>query len=306
VLAGVGAFGGAVSGAALAGRREPVLVASTDGVGTKVVVAVDAGRLGGIGHDIVNHCVNDVLVQDARPLLFLDYLGTARLDPDQAAVIVSGMAEACRVNGCVLLGGETAEMPGVYRDGHLDVVGTMVGVAERDRLLPRGDVQPGDVLVGLASSGPHTNGYSLLRAVFAGVPLDVAPDGLDAPLADVLLAPHRSYLPLLAAELDRPARRVKALAHITGGGLVDNVPRVLPDGCGAEIRVGSWPVPALFRLVRDATGLPADELHRTLNMGIGMVAVIAPNDVDGFQGDLPEPSWVLGEVVAGTRRVRLA
>ena len=142
--------------------------------------------------------------------------------------------------------------------------------------------------------------------MFAGVPLDVAPDGLGAPLADALLTPHRSYLPLLTAELDRPARRVKALAHITGGGLVDNEPRVLPPGCGAEVEVGSWPVPALFRLVRDATGLPADELHRTLNMGIGMVAVIAPQHVDAFQRDLPEPSWVIGEVVAGPRRVCLA
>jgi phosphoribosylaminoimidazole synthetase len=295
-----------MSAAALERRRDPVLVASTDGVGTKVMVAVDAGQLQGVGHDIVNHCVNDVLVQDARPLFFLDYLGTAQLAPEQAAVIVSGMAEACRANGCVLLGGETAEMPGVYHDRHIDVVGTLVGVAERDRLLPRGDVEPGDVLVGLASSGPHTNGYSLLRAVFAGVPLDVAPDGLDTPLADALLVPHRSYLPVLAGELDRPARRVKALAHITGGGLVDNVPRVLPEGCGAEVRLGSWPVSALFRLVRDATGLSAYELHRTLNMGVGMVAVVAPQDVDGFQRDLSESSWVIGEVVESPRRVRLA
>jgi phosphoribosylamine--glycine ligase/phosphoribosylaminoimidazole synthetase len=305
VLAGVGAFGGAISAAALGGRRDPVLVASTDGVGTKVMVAVTAGRVGGLGNDIVNHCVNDVLVQDARPLFFLDYVGTSRLDPVQAAALVTGMASACRANGCVLLGGETAEMPGVYRDGHLDVVGTLIGVAERDRLLPQPDVHPGDVLVGLASSGPHTNGYSLLRRVFAGVPLDVIPDGLDVPLADALLAPHRSYLPVLVPELDRPERRVKALAHITGGGLLENVPRVLPEGCGAEVRLGSWPTPALFRLVRGITGLPVDELHRTLNMGIGMVAVVGPHEVDAFQRDLPEPAWVIGEVVAGPRRVRL-
>jgi phosphoribosylamine--glycine ligase/phosphoribosylaminoimidazole synthetase len=305
VLTGVGAFGGAISANAIGARRDPVLVASTDGVGTKVVVAVDARRLSGLGHDIVNHCVNDVLVQDARPLFFLDYLGTSRLDPDQAAAIVTGMAEACRENGCVLLGGETAEMPGVYRDGHLDVVGTLVGVAERDRLLPRGDVVAGDVLVGLASSGPHTNGYSLLRKVFAGVPLDVAPDGLDVPLVDALLAPHRSYLPVLRAELDRAERRVKALAHITGGGLVENVPRVLPADCGAVVQVGSWPVPDVFGIVRDVTGLPAAELHRVLNMGIGMVLVVSRDDVDMVRRDLPEDTWVIGEVERGPRRVRL-
>jgi phosphoribosylamine--glycine ligase/phosphoribosylaminoimidazole synthetase len=305
VLTGVGAFGGAISAGAIGARHDPVLVASTDGVGTKVVVAVDAGRVSGLGHDIVNHCVNDVLVQDARPLFFLDYLGTSRLDPELAAAIVTGMAEACRANGCVLLGGETAEMPGVYRDGHLDVVGTLVGVAERDRLLPRGDIVPGDVLLGLASSGPHTNGFSLLRRVFAGVPLDVAPDGLAVPLGEVLLAPHRSYLPALRAELDRGARRVKALAHITGGGLVENVPRVLPAECGAVVRVGSWPVPGLFRIVRDVTGLPAGELHRVLNMGIGMVLVVGADDVEAVRRDLPEEAWVIGEVERGPRQVRL-
>jgi phosphoribosylamine--glycine ligase/phosphoribosylaminoimidazole synthetase len=305
VLAGVGAFGGALSAAVLRDLQDPVIVASTDGIGTKVVVASAAGRLDGLGHDIVNHCINDVLVQDARPLFFLDYLGTSRLDPIEAAAIVAGIAEACRAGGCVLLGGETAEMPGVYREGHLDVVGTLVGVAERARLLPRSDIAAGDVVIGLASSGPHTNGYSLLRRVFAGVPLDVSPDGLDVTLADALLAPHRSYLPVLRAELDRPERRIKALAHITGGGLLDNLPRVLPDGLGALVRLGSWPVPPLFRLVRDATGLPPDELHRALNMGIGMVLVVGAADAAAVADDLPEESWVVGEVVAGKRQVAL-
>jgi phosphoribosylamine--glycine ligase/phosphoribosylaminoimidazole synthetase len=306
VLAGVGAFGGAFSAAALRGFADPVLVASTDGVGTKVMVAVAGGRIAGLGHDIVNHCVNDVLVQGARPLFFLDYLGTSRLDPEHAAALVGGMADACRANGCVLLGGETAEMPGVYHDGHVDVVGTLVGVAERAQLLPRADVQPGDVLIGLASSGPHTNGYTLLRRVFASVPLDVAPEPLDVPLADALLAPHRSYLGALSPVLAGVDRPVKALAHITGGGLMENVPRVLPAGCGAVVRLGSWPVPPLFRVVRDATGLPPDELHRTLNMGIGMVAVVAAGAVDAFQAALPEESWVIGDVVAGARTVLLA
>jgi phosphoribosylaminoimidazole synthetase len=256
----------------------------------------------GLGHDIVNHCVNDVLVQDARPLFFLDYLGTSRLDPELAAAIVTGMAEACRANGCVLLGGETAEMPGVYRDGHLDVVGTLVGVAERDRLLPRGDIVPGDVLLGLASSGPHTNGFSLLRRVFAGVPLDVAPDGLAVPLGEVLLAPHRSYLPALRAELDRGARRVKALAHITGGGLSENVPRVLPDGLAAHIDLGSWHAPAVFGWLSEAGALAEPEMLRTFNSGIGLVAVAAREGADAVArilADEGEAPFRIGELEPG-------
>jgi phosphoribosylamine--glycine ligase/phosphoribosylaminoimidazole synthetase len=306
VVAGVGAFGGALSLAArLRSVADPVLVASTDGVGTKVMVAVATNRVAGLGHDLVNHCVDDVLVQNARPVAFLDYIGTSRLDPVQAADLVAGMAEACGANRCVLLGGETAEMPGVYHDGHLDVVGTLLGLADRARLLPRGDVAAGDVLIGLASSGPHTNGYSLLRRAFTGLPFDAIPDPLDVPLVDALLAPHRSYLGLLAPLLDDPSSPVKALAHITGGGLVENPPRALPDGCGAVVRIGSWPVPPLFRLVRDTTHLPPDELHRTLNMGIGMVAFVAPDRAAEVQDRLGEESWVIGEVVEGDRRVHL-
>ncbi len=296
VLHGVGGFGGVFSAKAIMAMNDPVLVASTDGVGTKVELAVRAGRVRGVGHDIVNHCVNDVLVQAARPLFFLDYLAAGRLDAELVADVVTGMAEACEAAGCALLGGETAEMPGVYLPGAFDVAGTLVGVAERSALLPRPDVGAGDVLVGLASSGPHTNGYSLLRRLFEWIPLDVTPAGLDRPLGDALLEPHRSYLRVLEPAL--ATGTVKALAHITGGGLVENLPRVLPDGVGARIDHGAWPVPPLFALVRElATGLDDHELHRTLNMGIGMVLVCAAADVAGIQAAIAEETWVIGELV---------
>jgi phosphoribosylamine--glycine ligase/phosphoribosylaminoimidazole synthetase len=299
VVQGVGGFGGVFSAKAIAAMDDPVLVASTDGVGTKVELAARAGKLRGIGHDIVNHCVNDVLVQAARPLFFLDYFAASRLDPDVVAEVVAGMAAACEAAGCPLLGGETAEMPGVYTPGSFDVAGTLVGVAERSALLPRPDVAAGDVLVGVASSGPHTNGYSLLRRLFEWIPLDVTPAGLDRPLGDALLEPHRSYLHVLEPAL--ATRRVKALAHITGGGLVENVPRVLPPGVDARIEVASWPRPPLFALVRElATALATDELYRTLNMGIGMVVVCAPADAAAVRDAIGEETWMIGELAAGT------
>lgn len=298
VVRGVGSFGGSFSAKALAAMDDPVLVASTDGVGTKVELAARLGRVRGVGADIVNHCINDVLVQSATPLFFLDYIAASALDADLVAEVVTGMAEACAAAGCTLLGGETAEMPGVYAPGAFDVAGTLVGVAERADLLPRADVGVGDVLVGLASNGPHTNGYSLLRALFAWIPMDATPDGLDRPLGEALLVSHRSYLDLLRPALG--TGRIKALAHITGGGLVENVPRVLPDGVDAAVRLGSWPVPPLFRLVQElATGMDAGELHRTLNMGIGMVAVCAAPDVEAVQASIGEQTWVIGELVAG-------
>ncbi|MEX2252517.1 MAG: phosphoribosylamine--glycine ligase [Thermoleophilaceae bacterium] len=297
VLRGVGSFGGAFSAARLTRMREPVLVASTDGVGTKVELAARLGRVRGIGHDIVNHCVGDILVQAARPLFFLDYVAASRLDADLMAEVVTGMAEACEAAGCALLGGETAEMPGVYEPGAFDVAGTIVGAAERAELLPRDDVVAGDVLIGLASSGPHTNGYSFLRRLFEWLPMDVVPDGLDRPLGDALLEPHRSYLDVLTPALDGGG--VKALAHITGGGLPENLPRILPAGLDAEVRLGTWPVPPLFRLAAElATGVDVHELHRTLNMGVGMVAVCDPADVDAIRASIAEPTWVIGELIA--------
>lgn len=304
VMRGVGSFGGVFRAKALTAMADPVLVASTDGVGTKVELAARAARFGGVGIDIVNHCVNDVLVQNARPLFFLDYLASSRLDVDRVAAVVAGMGEACEAAGCALLGGETAEMPGVYQRGAFDVAGTLIGAAEAADLLPRPDVAAGDVLVGLASNGPHTNGYSLLRTVFDWCPLDAMPGGLDRPLGDALLQPHRSYLPVLRRVLDGGV--VKALVHVTGGGLPDNLPRVLPGGVGARIELGSWPVPPLFELVRELTPrLGMLERYRTLNMGIGMVVICGPDDVDTVRSSIDEQTWVIGALVAGSRAVEL-
>ncbi|MEZ5221942.1 MAG: phosphoribosylamine--glycine ligase [Ilumatobacteraceae bacterium] len=304
VLAGVGSFGGAFSAAAIKAMDDPVLVASTDGVGTKVELAARLGRYRGVGIDIVNHCIDDVLVQGATPLFFLDYIAASTLDATQVAEVVTGMAAACEAAGCVLLGGETAEMPGVYAPGAFDIAGTLVGVVDRADLLPTPDVEAGDVLIGVASNGPHTNGYSLLRKVFSWLPMDATPAGFDRPLGETLLVPHRNYLPVLRAAL--ATRKVKALAHITGGGLPENLPRVLPDGVAAEVRLGSWPVPPLFDLVRQVcTSLDTHELYRTLNMGIGMVLVCRAADVTAVQATIDERPWVIGELIGGDRQVHL-
>ena len=305
VLKGVGSFGGVFSAKAILELDDPVLVASTDGVGTKVELAARLGMVRGVGMDIVNHCIDDVLVQSARPLFFLDYIAASVLDADMVAEVVRGMADACKAAGCALLGGETAEMPGVYQPGAFDIAGTLVGVAERSELLPRPDVAAGDVLVGVGSSGPHTNGYSLLRRIFDWVPMDVVPDGFDRPLGETLLEPHRSYLDVLRGALH--SGTVKALAHITGGGLPENLPRVLPADVDAVIRLGSWPVSPLFRLARELTPqMSTDELYRTLNMGIGMVIVCSPDEVATLQAAIDEPTWVIGHLVPGTGAVHLS
>jgi len=285
VLAGVGSFGGLYDAQGLQAMQGPVLVASTDGVGTKVMLAKKADAYEGLGHDIVNHCVNDILVQGARPLFFLDYLATSKLEPEKLSRVVHGMAAACRENGCALLGGETAEMPGVYCPGEFDVAGTIVGVVERSAILPRKDLKKGDVLVGLASSGPHTNGYSLLRRLF---PEDFPRE---------LLEPHRSYLKLLTPHL----QTVKALAHITGGGVLENLPRVLPAGMG--VKLTPRPYDTFWQLVAATGNLQPEEMHRVFNCGVGMVAVLAPEDVDGFRHQLNEESWLLGELSPGEVRL---
>jgi phosphoribosylaminoimidazole synthetase len=301
VLSDVGAFGGLYRLAGIRSMRDPVLVASTDGIGTKVDLAARVRRYRGLGHDIVNHCLNDILVQGAQPLFFLDYVASGRLDPEMVAELVAGMSEACRLAGCALLGGETAEMPGIYAEGHFDVAGTIVGVVEREAILPRRDIRPGDLLLGLASSGPHTNGYSLLRRIFAGELEKAVPES-GVPVIDALLEPHRSYLPLLAPLLpdaSTPGSPIKALAHLTGGGFIDNLPRVLPDGCGVSIRRGSWPVPPLFSLAQRLGQVDEGEMFRVFNMGIGMIAILSPQDLPGVQAAIPEPTWVIGEVVQG-------
>lgn len=306
VLAGIGAFGGLFDASALKNMIAPVLVASTDGVGTKVKLAAQAGRYESIGHDIVNHCINDILVQGARPLFFLDYVASSRLNPEMVAEIVRGMAAACRTAQCALLGGETAEMPGVYAPDEFDVAGTIIGVVERDCILPHSDVQAGDVLLGLRSSGPHTNGYSLIRKVFEDVPLDTVFPELGLPLADVLLVPHRSYLPALQSPIANRQSPIKALAHLTGGGFLENVPRILPEGVGARIRLGSWPMPPLFMLIQQRGQISTEEMHRVFNMGIGMVLVVAPENVATLQAAIPEEMFMIGELENSERRVVLA
>lgn len=306
VLAGIGAFGGLYdAGGILRSMRSPVLVGSTDGVGTKVKLAAQAGRYGSIGEDIVNHCVNDILVQGARPLFFLDYFATSALRPEITAAVVGGAAKACREAGCALLGGETAEMPGVYLPGQFDLAGTIVGVVERERILPRADLRPGDVLIGIRSSGPHTNGYSLIRKIFRNTPLETVFPDLGVPLVDALLAPHRSYLPLLGPLLSAKRPAIKALAHLTGGGWIENPPRVFPKGIGAEVHLGSWPVPPLFALIQRVGEVDTREMYRVLNMGIGMLAVVAKGDVSKVRAVIPEETWVVGELIAGEQKVTL-
>ena len=286
VLTDVGAFGGLFSIENLPGR--PVLCASTDGVGTKVKLAAEWLRWRGVGHDLVNHCVNDILVQGAKPLFFLDYVAAARLDPTAVAEIVIGIAEACQKVGAALLGGETAEMPGVYTPGAVDVAGTIVGLVDRDELLPlRDQMVAGDVLVGLASSGLHTNGYSLARKLVEG--------RCDEALADALLVPHRCYLNEVTTWRSAGVP-LKGLAHLTGGGWLDNIPRVLPDALGARIRLGSWAVPELFHQLVDWGRLTTEEAYRTFNMGIGLVAVLAPDAVAAAVAAVPE-TVVVGELV---------
>ena len=236
VLAGIGSFGGLFDASALKEMKSPVLVASTDGVGTKVKLASSVGRYRGIGHDIVNHCINDILVQGARPLFFMDYFATSKLDPEQTAEVVTGIAEACKESGMALLGGETAEMPGVYQPNEFDVAGTIIGVVERENILPRKNLKAGDVLIGLKSSGPHTNGYSLIRKIFADIPLDTFFPELNSSLADALLS-LSSFVSIL---FSTPySLKSKHLAHITGGGFIENLPRVLArkPGCKYPTRL---------------------------------------------------------------------
>ena len=288
VLSEIGSFGGLFR-LGERGLADPVLVASADGVGTKLRVAFMSGIHGTIGADLVNHCVNDILVQGAAPLFFLDYLATGRLDPDVAVQIVDGLARACRENGCALLGGETAEMPGFYADGEYDVAGFIVGAVERQRLIDGKQIAAGDVLVGLPSSGLHTNGYSLARRiVFDGLKLGVhdrVPE-LGTTVAEALLATHRSYLPVIRPLLDDAPGLVKGMAHITGGGITDNLPRVLPPRTDAVVRAGAWEVPPLFTWLERAGGVPREDMLRTFNMGIGLILVVAAADADRAIGAL--------------------
>lgn len=306
VLSGIGSFGGLFDAASLKALRSPVLVASTDGVGTKVKLAAQFGSFGSIGQDIVNHCIDDILVQGARPLFFMDYFATAKLIPEQTAEIVTGMARACQAAGMVLLGGETAEMPGVYLPGEFDVAGTIVGLLERDSLLPRSaDFQPGDVLMGLRSSGPHTNGYSLIRKIFSPADYTTLQPEPGQRLIDLLLRPHRSYLPVLEKALQVPGL-VKGLVHLTGGGFIENIPRILPAHLDAKIRLGSWPLSPLWQTIQLAGKIALPEMYRVFNMGIGMVAVLDPAAVTEFRRLVDEETWHIGELIAGSQKTLLS
>ena len=310
VLGGVGGFGGLFQ-AAFPGMDEPVLVSSIDGVGTKTKIAAMVGRYDGLGHDIVNHCANDILCQGARPLFFLDYFGCSRLNAGQFEPAVQGMAAACRAIGASLVGGETAEMPGVYHEDEIDVVGAIVGVVDERRRQPRGGLTPGDAVVGLASDGLHTNGYSLARrALFdiGGLSVGDPVSGLNATIGEELVRPHRCYVNAVLPILD-DSDAVRALAHITGGGLYDNVPRVLPDGDPRHHRAPRLDALADLRPhPGDGTASPDAEMFRTFNMGIGMVLLVAREAAAGViqrLRDAGEHAQIVGEVQAGTKEVQL-
>ena len=303
VLSDIGSFGGLFR--LEPGQfKDPVLVSSADGVGTKLKVAFMANRHDTVGQDLVNHCVNDILVQGAEPLFFLDYLATGRLTPSVAELIVGGMAAACRENNCALLGGETAEMPGMYADGEYDLAGFIVGAVDRPRLINGRAIRVGDVLVGVPSSGLHTNGYSLARRIVfehLGLRVDSHVAALGKTVADALLEPHRSYLPMVHPLL--AAGRIKGMAHITGGGITDNLPRVLPHGTAAVVDASAWKVPPLFTWLRESGKVPADDMYRTFNMGIGLIIVCARDQAEPLIDELAargaRDSRVIGEVVAG-------
>jgi len=301
VLSEIGSFGGLFT-LAPQDPTSPVLVASADGVGTKLKVAQLAGVHHTVGEDLVNHCVNDILVQGARPLFFLDYLACGKLDPQVTVAVVEGIARGCRQHGCALLGGETAEMPGFYQPGEYDLAGFIVGVAQRRQLLSPQKVQPGDRLVALPSSGLHTNGYSLARKVFferLGLDVDSYVPELGRTVGEELLSVHRSYFQAVWPLVERGL--VKAAAHITGGGIVDNLPRALPRELGAEIHLRSWDVPPVFRLIQRAGQVPEEDMRRTFNLGVGMILVVGEQHLGEVLAHLVPfgPGWLLGSVVEG-------
>jgi phosphoribosylformylglycinamidine cyclo-ligase len=306
-LSEIGSFGGMFDGA-FPNLQQPVLVASADGVGTKLRIAFITGVHNTVGRDLVNHCVNDILVQGARPLFFLDYIATGKLLPEVVAGIVEGVANGCRENGCVLLGGETAEMPDFYASGEYDVAGFIVGVADRAKIIDGKRITPGDVLLALPSVGLHTNGYSLARKLFfevAGYKSDTFLNELGMTVGEALLQPHLSYLKPLDGLLDSGV--IKGLAHITGGGLTDNVPRILPEGAAVEIDKGSWPVLPIFKLMQEIGNVSEAEMYRTFNMGVGMVIVAASQHAATIESHLAGygPVFQIGRVVTGPQEVSI-
>jgi len=307
VLTDIGSFGGLFDLTAAGPLRHPVLVSSTDGVGSKLKIAFQTGQHKTVGMDLVNHCINDILVQGAIPLFFLDYIAMGKLDADVMIDVVAGLARACRDSGCSLIGGETAEMPDFYRPGEYDLAGFIVGLVERELVIDGSRIASGDVLIGLASSGLHTNGYSLARKVLferRGLRPESRVPELNRTLGEELLAVHRSYLPVLRGLI--PAGVLYGMAHITGGGFTDNIPRILPRGLSARIDLGTWPVPPVFRYLQDTGRIAGDEMFRTFNMGIGMVLVVPlhrESEVVKHLDTLGEKHYRIGEIVRGNRRV---
>jgi phosphoribosylformylglycinamidine cyclo-ligase len=305
-LSEIGSFGGMFDGT-FSELRQPVLVASADGVGTKLKIAFLAGIHNTIGRDLVNHCVNDVLVQGARPLFFLDYIATGKLSPEVVAQVIEGIVSGCRENGCVLLGGETAEMPGFYSAGEYDVAGFIVGVVDREKVVDGKLIAPGDVLLALPSVGLHTNGYSLARKLFfevAGYEVKTYVSELNGTVGEALLQPHISYFRPLADLIDR--KLIKGLAHITGGGLSDNIPRILPAGTAVNIKKGSWPVLPIFDLLQQIGNVSASEMFRTFNMGVGMVVVCAASHLPKIKehfSNQNQRAYEIGRVTKGNREV---
>jgi phosphoribosylformylglycinamidine cyclo-ligase len=307
VLGDVGGFGGLFR-PDLSGYREPVLVASTDGVGTKLKLAFETGRHDSCGADLVNHCVNDILVQGANPLFFLDYVATGKLDPGVLQKVIEGIVRGCRENGVALLGGETAEMPGFYAPNEYDLAGTIVGIVDREKILDGSRVRAGDVALGLPSAGLHTNGYSLARDVLFGRlkkrPQDRLPELAGEAIADALLAPHLSYWKPIAPLLEQDL--VHAMAHITGGGFYENIPRVVPEHLDVVVKSGAWPVPAIFDVIARAGEVSFSEMHRVFNMGIGMVVFAAPETIPRISrawADVGQRWYAIGNVRPGSRRV---
>jgi phosphoribosylformylglycinamidine cyclo-ligase len=302
VLSDIGSFGGMFA-CNFAGLKEPVLVSSTDGVGTKLK-AVMMNRHNTVGADLVNHCINDILVQGARPLFFMDYVATGKLDSDVIVSVVEGVARGCKEAGCALLGGETAEMPGFYADGEYDLAGFIVGIVDRPRILDGKSIRHGDILVGLPSVGLHTNGYSLARKLFFEIGKygpDSHVDGLEGTVGEEILKPHVNYEPIVREALAK--NLIEGLAHITGGGITENLDRILPQNCEAEVRLGSWPVLPLCRVMADIGKIDRDEMLRATNMGIGMVIVVRPSNLDALTATLKMPHYRIGEVIPGSPRV---
>ena len=299
VLSGIGFFGGLFE---FKGYRQPVLVSSVDGVGTKLKIASALGRHETVGIDIVNHCVNDILTGGAEPLFFLDYIAMGRLVPEQVGAIAQGLAQACREAGCALIGGETAEMPGLYAGGDYDLAGFIVGVVEKEKIIQGRTIVAGDSIIGLPSSGLHTNGYSLARKIFGETRevLDKYYPELGRTLGEELLEPHRCYY----RELKPLLPLIKGMAHITGGGLVGNVPRVLPQGIIAQFHSQSWTLPPVFKLIQQRGSVVRDEMYRVFNMGIGMVVICSPDNVGQIIKALPEAK-IIGEVVKGVGKKRV-